>query len=816
LWLVLWAAGCATDLQVDPQGFRCDPGDSCPTGFACEQGVCSRLAADPCVGVVCVAPASECNVAAVRSFVSQCVSGACVLTASQTPCPTTCTAGVCDDPCAKVACTTPPVALCTDPGTLRTFAATGTCQASTGSCAYAPTDVPCAHGCEAGRCREAQRCAQVTCTTPPPSTCVGQSVRSFAAQGTCEPATGVCNYPSTDTPCSAGCMGGQCLVRPLTFTQVGPRVRFAVNAVDVSPQGGAALVVGAQGRVARWNGTDWVELLAPSTANDLNRVQFASEQLAYIAGRGRTLWQLRDAAFTPVVLSGGATANLVGLSARGESSVLVADSVGNVWRYAGNSWTASALPSLDGPFSMKAAHLDETSRERVVGLCGPLGSRVSCVAYRNGSTWFVNLGSGSLGFDAVGGSFVAPTVTVSEALVGQADGALRAHAQSGLVSTVSLPSTSDGLGVVGLTVDGTGASATRGVYLLTSSADSETGHLYQLDKVSGAVTMRPLLDTYFGVESLSPTVASGVSGGVFVAEANQVASANNIFRHGAQGDEALDLGEDFVGASVDPAGTLVVADQYADLGLRRPGAASWAFYRASSVLVQAFEARHGASVLLAGKSDMSSDGVLLRWTPTAGFVRLATKPNTTFTSVCRVSDTEGWAVGTGGALYAVTASGAVSVVSPTTKDLRSVDCVAGAAVACGAEGTVLRAVGGVWAVAQPAFPVATGTLTHCRLAGSVLLVAGNGLFQRLEGATWTALPAPGDVTGLVVRSPTEVYAAVATARATSTNPGASAVVRFDGTQWTQVLAVRGVLGEGVEAGSRLVFGGAGGLLVEGR
>lgn len=231
--------------------------------------------------------------------------------------------------------------------------------------------------------------------------------------------------------------------------------------------------------------------------------------------------------------------------------------------------------------------------------------------------------------------------------------------------------------------------------------------------------------------------------------------------------------------------------------------------------VRAFEARHGATVLLAGKSDSSTEGLLLRWSLAAGFVRLTTKPNTTFTSVCRVSDAEGWAVGSTGAPCTPSLMGAVSVASPTTKDLLSVDCVAGAAVV-GVDGTVLRAVDGVWAAAQPAFhclrqadPLPPRSAQRCWR----LVTAYFSGSRARRGPRWSR---PETSLGSWPAARTRCTRRWSPPVRRRPTPGASAVLRFDGAQWVPMLAVQGVLAEGVEAGPRVVFGGTGGLLVEGR
>jgi hypothetical protein len=209
--------------------------------------------------------------------------------------------------------------------------------------------------------------------------------------------------------------------------------------------------------------------------------------------------------------------------------------------------------------------------------------------------------------------------------------------------------------------------------------------------------------------------------------------------------------------------------------------------------------------------------VVERWTAAAGYTRVSTQSGTVMNAVCRVSDTEGWAVGNAGTLLSVDATGAHAVASNTTADLLSVDCSAGSAIACGTNGTVLRYANGAWAPVLPGFPLAR-TLSACRQTGSVVLVGGDNVFASLANGAWTQLPAKGGLSGLVARSAADVYASVLVTPASSSGPGSSAIYRFDGTRWSAnpLASVSGVAGGGVQIGARVVFGGTGGVLVEGR
>ncbi|HLD38926.1 MAG TPA: hypothetical protein VJB05_01275 [archaeon] len=55
---------------------------------------------------------------------------------------------------------------------------------------------------------QADPCAGVTCSSPPATTCDGNSVKTYSSPGTCS--AGTCTYPSSATACQYGCSGGQC------------------------------------------------------------------------------------------------------------------------------------------------------------------------------------------------------------------------------------------------------------------------------------------------------------------------------------------------------------------------------------------------------------------------------------------------------------------------------------------------------------------------------------------------------------------------------------------------------------------------------
>jgi len=67
--------------------------------------------------------------------------------------------------------------------------------------------------CVTGRCVGTPK----TCRTPPPRVCVNsKTLRSYAGKGTCDATTGTCAYPATTATCPDRCQGGKCVGSPCT------------------------------------------------------------------------------------------------------------------------------------------------------------------------------------------------------------------------------------------------------------------------------------------------------------------------------------------------------------------------------------------------------------------------------------------------------------------------------------------------------------------------------------------------------------------------------------------------------------------------
>ena len=110
--------------------------------------------------------------------------------------------------CKGTTCSSAPPKACLDAQTLRTYAAAGTCENDV--CSYSHTDTKCANGCVSGACI-GEPCAGVVCNTPPSATCTGAAtLKSYGAAGTCS--GGTCSYAATTTSCL--CRAGACAVLP--------------------------------------------------------------------------------------------------------------------------------------------------------------------------------------------------------------------------------------------------------------------------------------------------------------------------------------------------------------------------------------------------------------------------------------------------------------------------------------------------------------------------------------------------------------------------------------------------------------------------
>ena len=238
----------------------------CPSGIACISNVCSCGAGKKACGDSCIASNACCSAQDCPTGGS-CVDGSCACPSGTHECNAACVTddsvdhcGVACDACSKptggdVTCNVTCMASCPTgqkacAGTCiaNNAACTGTCPGGSHDCSglCAPDDsttlcgsdckactVPansdatcngaCSFTCKAnyklcnGACIANSACCQASdCASPPATTCVGSSLRSYASTGTCT--NNSCSYAPTDKQCSAGCSGNACVV--ITPTQI--------------------------------------------------------------------------------------------------------------------------------------------------------------------------------------------------------------------------------------------------------------------------------------------------------------------------------------------------------------------------------------------------------------------------------------------------------------------------------------------------------------------------------------------------------------------------------------------------------------------
>ena len=166
---------------------------------------------DPCVGVTCATPpkntCADANNLTVHDVPGACSNGQCTYGSHKQYCAYGCSNAVCNgDPCIGVSCQSPPASYCSGPTELTVYDAPGAC--SNGACSYGKHTVYCSFGCVNGACVN-DPCAGVTCKTPPAPYCSGSNtLKTYAATGTCQ--SGNCSYLATDVSCPYGCSNGVC------------------------------------------------------------------------------------------------------------------------------------------------------------------------------------------------------------------------------------------------------------------------------------------------------------------------------------------------------------------------------------------------------------------------------------------------------------------------------------------------------------------------------------------------------------------------------------------------------------------------------
>ena len=196
------SGGSAGDAGADATG---------GTGGDASVGPEADAAPNPCQGMTCNAPPpNECeNENELRTYNASgtCDAGTCSYGSQLVACPNGCDANACaGDPCIGVSCNTAPDSECADLSHLEVFDVPGQC--ADGVCSYGSHTVYCAFGCASGAC-EGDPCAGLPCNTPPVNFCSGaDQLTVYDAAGTCS--EGTCSYDSHDEFCQYGCTAGAC------------------------------------------------------------------------------------------------------------------------------------------------------------------------------------------------------------------------------------------------------------------------------------------------------------------------------------------------------------------------------------------------------------------------------------------------------------------------------------------------------------------------------------------------------------------------------------------------------------------------------
>lgn len=741
LSLGLSACNCAN--TVNPEGLLCDDGNTCPTGFLCTAGVCRSVAnTDACLNVTC-----------------------------NTPFPPRCNQAV-----------------------LQTFSLPGMCTA--GTCAYVMSETRCLNGCSNGACINQDLCTGVSCNMPPVADCQGNQVRTFSNPGTCNSGTGLCSYTSTlSAPCPNGCANGACIPKGATFSQVGPRLRFPINHLDVAPgsAGNNIIAVGPGGQAARWDGTRW-NTLTTGTTNNLNRVFFRNATSAYIVGANRTFLRVDAAGITPVAgfpTSPSGNLNLVDVHEGGQR-LFVVDDAGAWFMYsmATTSWSNGTFKD-HVPYQVRQVYADSSGNARVVGFGG--GNMRGFVGFYRVSDnkWFEDsddgVGSARVPFVSVGPSFTTSASNSSVFLGRDGDSHIRAHFNLLPAfddAAINLSSSEPVTGITG------SATLSTQVYLATRSL------LFRATQGVGSSNVETML-SFTLRESTKVVMSKHDANGVAVAES--APQGNNVFRRGTGVDEALDMAADYQAVTSFGGGLPLMVTQDNDVVFGLAGKTTFAVAKGPFINVRdAVGTANGAVIV-------GNNGSVQRFTVSTSAFTPVSGATKTLNAICRASDTDMFIVGVDGTIVRYAGGGNVTpMTSGTANELRAVDCSGSDVVACGAGGTVLRLVSGQWRAVTGA---PNANFDSCRLGpnGSIY-VAGNGVFAKYENNVWTSLASDSGLRELIILGPNEAYAIG--------NAGKD-VKRYNGQTWSTVLATNTFLAGGGQLGNKVVFVGDSGWVLEG-
>ncbi|MBX7112813.1 MAG: hypothetical protein K1X64_00665 [Myxococcaceae bacterium] len=714
-----------------------------------------------------------------------------------------CSAGVCKtqtnvNACTNVTCTTPPGPKCVG-AVLQTFNLPGTCAA--GNCSYVTKETTCVNGCVDGACVDQDLCGGVSCDSPPPADCQGMQARTFMSPGTCTKGTGQCSYSASTVNCPFGCAGAVCVMRGLSFAQTSPRVKHPINHLDVAPgsNGNWVIAVGPGGQASKWDGQRW-STLATQTTSNLNRVFFRNANSAYIVGANRTFLKVDAAGVTPVTGFPTAPAgnlNLVDVHEGGQRLFVVDDA--GAWfmqTSASGTWASGKFSAVGGTYGVNQLYVDSLGNARAVGMNSVSSGGFVGYFAASSSKWFEDVddqnGGSKNAFVSVGPSYVVDSKN-SKVFVGRlGDETVRQHAADMPYfsdAEIPLPSPEPVLGITGNPL---AVALNPSVYLLTFSS------LFRSTLVGG---MNPIshVETLFNFAlraSDTVVMSKNEAQGVLVAEV--APQGNNVFRLGPSVQEALDLAADFQAVTTYANGLPLLVTQNNDVAFGVANKATYGFARGP--LIQVSDAVGTAT----GAVIVGAAGLVNRFVASNSTFTGITGATQKLNAICRASDNDMFIVGANGAIYHYTGGATVTAMaSGTAQHLNSVDCAGGEVVACGDNGTVLRFTSGMWRSIATGL---SGNFDSCRFGThGTVYAAGNGVFAKFENNTWASLAGDSNVKKLIILGPSEVYAIAGTGKQ---------VKRFNGQSWSTLFTSDVFLAGGGQVGTKVVFVGDSGWVVE--
>ena len=461
--------------------------------------------------------------------------------------------------------------------------------------------------------------------------------------------------------------------------------------------------------------------------------------------------------WSPSRLNGNLVGDIVALAPLDGSTAFAVDSVGDIYRWSGTSWT---LSGTGRSFNTRFTSIAGSAADQLIAV-GTAG----VIARFNGSSWST-----------------VPSGTTRDLLAVTSESATSAYAVGASGTIVRWNGTA-------WTVESSGS--TQGLYGIWAGS----GVAYAVG-ASGEVLRRsgtpgswnrvavPTPEPLYGVHGLSAsdvvvvggqgtilrfngaawsvTSAGGLVGDLY-AISGSAANGGRRFLVGSSGAAQLDGGVVTLAATpyapslytvgLEPSGTPWVGGQR---GAVMRGGTSWTTLNLAPDLLDVWSAT-ATSALAVGEF-----GFVYRWNG-SGWSRVTAPTTATLTSVWMADATSAFLGGDDGTLLRWDGSSLSTMTVPTTSDILAIWGTSRTNVyATTRAGELLRFTGTNWAV-QSTAPSALRALTGTG-ATDVYMAGENGFVQRLDGTTLTPWPSAGTgtLTGLWMLGATAGYAVGAT------------------------------------------------------